>query len=293
MSNDLARFTAALEQALPCLSETWELHAVPSAAGALLEERYGVVRITLRLMRWEGSGPSRSIVDIKEQDCILLDNSARADPDRVEAYIAGWTAAVNRVFTGGGGLDTAMPWDLVHHRVLSLVIPRRADQFESALLVRSRLGRFLPRQDEEARTPATAADVDGWLGQAFPVVGPTLELHLVERPTGGLKFVTAQAWALALELEFRRKGTNAAPPARESLALLRTSTLADGGRLQQFVLGWTAALRTVLGELPAGRPVHAHQLSCADTLKLHTARTAGDFERACLARTRLGRLTKA
>jgi hypothetical protein len=105
------------------------------------------LRVTLRLVSWardEESG-ERQVRDIKEQQLYLGPASLLRHGDRLAAFLRGSCAALKTVFEAGAETETLMPHDLWRHGVLKLVKAQSADDFRRALLVRSRLGRYLPR----------------------------------------------------------------------------------------------------------------------------------------------------
>ena len=114
---------------------------------------------TLQLIVRDQVDGELAIRDIKEQDVVVLGAAQRDDP-RIEAYVAGWRAAVLEVFTRQEALwksdrdafgrfkhniDTLMPHDLCAGGILLLKRPRDEAGFRDALLSsKKRLGRLLP-----------------------------------------------------------------------------------------------------------------------------------------------------
>lgn len=112
-------------------------------ADHVAETEHGL-RVTVRLVVWEGD----QIRDIKEQELMMAPRAAYPiSSERLAAYLTGWSAALKKVLDAMSPsvLDTLMPHDFAAPRVLGLRAAKTAEDFERALLVRSRLGRFLPK----------------------------------------------------------------------------------------------------------------------------------------------------
>ena len=110
-------------------------------------EREESLCLTLHLVTWErGAEPGeRQIRDLKEQQLFLGPVSLLQRGDRLAAFLRGAKAALETVFESGAETETLMPHDLWRHDVLKLMRAQTADDFRRALLVRSRLGRYLSR----------------------------------------------------------------------------------------------------------------------------------------------------
>jgi hypothetical protein len=105
------------------------------------------LRLTLRLVSWDRDAESgeRKIRDIKEQQLYVGPASLMRHGGRLAAFLRGSCAALKTLFEAGADTETLMPHDLWRYGVLKLVKAQSADDFHRALLVRSRLGRYLPR----------------------------------------------------------------------------------------------------------------------------------------------------
>lgn len=106
------------------------------------------VRVTLRFFEWEPTpGGGRSIASIKEQAVAFVGPKERDVPaDRAALCLRGWCEAVGRLFSALPPESLPlMPHDLVFPKALTLSRPKTADDFTAAFLVKSRLGRLMPR----------------------------------------------------------------------------------------------------------------------------------------------------
>ena len=96
--------------------------------------------VTLRFIVFDDDDRVR---DIKEQ-AVWAPEPLFADLERVRAFAHGQAAALRTVFESPApDVEHAMPHELIELRVLELVKPRTPDEFETALLTKKRLGRFL------------------------------------------------------------------------------------------------------------------------------------------------------
>ena len=148
----LAAIESALREASPIQGGARELVAL-SRMGASAEDdppwtwrEHGHVRTTLRLICWDGprGDGARSIVDIREQDAVIvLRELIATPPQRLRAYILGWADAVGVCLERMPDDCWAMPADLVFPRILQLKRPQAREHYAAALLVRSRLGRWM------------------------------------------------------------------------------------------------------------------------------------------------------
>ncbi len=87
----------------------------------------------------------RNLWSIKEQEVLLVPERHMGDLPRAAAYIKGWAMALEVALERLEEPDVLMPADLIFPRVLDLVRPRTAEDFAAALLVRSRLGKLIPK----------------------------------------------------------------------------------------------------------------------------------------------------
>lgn len=144
---DVERVKALLEDLFPARGTVVSLERGSPWADmtdwVTYDEAHGL-RVILRLIIFDAEGGP--IRDIKEQQVVMIPSAAGDVPmDRVEAYFRGWIDAVAHVFsTAPSMIDTLMPHDLTAPNVLKLKKCKTAEEFRDALLVRSRLGRFLP-----------------------------------------------------------------------------------------------------------------------------------------------------
>ena len=111
---------------------------VSLVAVAFPSERYTEldrgVRVRLQLTISEAG----QIRDIKEQDCVLVDRGDLS-PARVEAFVAGWREALQRLFEQRtSDLETLMPHDLLED-ALELARPQTKDDFRDVMLRRWKL----------------------------------------------------------------------------------------------------------------------------------------------------------
>lgn len=107
------------------------------------KEAGDAVKVVLRLFCYD---EDKTISDIKEQECFLGTLSKLQDAERVGAFVEGWRLATEELFRKVG-LDERrrswMPYNLFHPDVLGLQTARTAQDFQKALLMRSRLGKLL------------------------------------------------------------------------------------------------------------------------------------------------------
>lgn len=92
----------------------------------------------LRFVVWKDN----MIYDVKEQNVCLVPKQYREHPHLSE-YILGWALAVIEVLEALDDAWGLLPSDLIKHDVLKLKTPETADAFKDALLVKSRLGKFI------------------------------------------------------------------------------------------------------------------------------------------------------
>ncbi len=99
---------------------------------------YGMV---VRLVVWDEIDGRRSIRDIKEQDCFIkLPEDCTFE--RLVTYLRGMDMAMQDVLAGPQ-VETSMPHDLLDWSALALRKAETAEDFDKALRLKSRLGKFL------------------------------------------------------------------------------------------------------------------------------------------------------
>ncbi len=129
-----------------------ELAAVPRDADGervLWIDPQGRTRVTLRLITWDRprGDDSRAVVEFREQEVLIAPGDLRdEEPERARAYLLGWADAVGVCLERMREGSWLMPADLVFPRVVELTRPRTREQFARALLVRSRLGRWMSEE---------------------------------------------------------------------------------------------------------------------------------------------------
>ncbi len=147
-----AELEAALREGTPIIGGPHALELVPRDVGdesrlAWIER--GFARVTLRMITWDGprDQPARSILDIREQEIVIAPGDTRDEPPgRLREYILGWADAVAECLERVPDGACLMPVDLVFPRVFELKRPRTREQFTGALLVRSRMGRWMSEE---------------------------------------------------------------------------------------------------------------------------------------------------
>ena len=98
------------------------------------------LRATIMLVVWDGSGPTRAVRDIKEQECVVCDQRVHELPERLEAGLQALAAVLERVFEDRPeGVDHLMPSDLFFPNVFRLKTARTVEDFTRALAMKSRL----------------------------------------------------------------------------------------------------------------------------------------------------------
>jgi hypothetical protein len=111
---------------------------------SVVEDSPGKFKVTVRLFvfdRPEGGGEG-SIRDIKEQEIYAGDLSATT-PERIAAFCHGLDAAFRKLVNSGGELETLMPHDLLTFQLLHMPSFETAEDFETAMLRKGRLGRWI------------------------------------------------------------------------------------------------------------------------------------------------------
>ena len=99
---------------------------------------YGVV---VRLICWADDHGTRSIRDVKEQD-IYLDLPEDCTFERLVMYLRGMDMAMQDVLASPE-VDTLMPHDLLDWSALELRKAETVEDFDKALRMKSRLGKYL------------------------------------------------------------------------------------------------------------------------------------------------------
>ena len=131
-----------LERVMPIETERCSLHLAGEEEGVVFEKE-GWLMVVLRLIVWD-VGEVRTIRDVKEQYVGILRDKDRGRRAQLESYLVGWAAAVRRVFeTAPRNVEVLMPHDLVAPAILGLKKLREPAAFESAALVKSRLGKWI------------------------------------------------------------------------------------------------------------------------------------------------------
>jgi hypothetical protein len=100
--------------------------------------KYGVV---IRLFIWEDANGTLSIRDIKEQD-IYVDLPEDCTFERLVMYLRGMEMAMEDVLASPQ-VETLMPHDLIDWSALKLRKAETAEDFDKALRLKSRLGKYL------------------------------------------------------------------------------------------------------------------------------------------------------
>jgi hypothetical protein len=98
--------------------------------------RYVVV---MRLITWEDDNGKRAIRNIKEQDCDLPEDCTF---ERLVTYMRGMDMAMQDVLMTPR-LEILMPRDLLDWSALELRKAETAEDFDKALRLKSRLGKYL------------------------------------------------------------------------------------------------------------------------------------------------------
>ena len=139
---DVVALDALLRATLPASGAHGSMEYVAS------ELRGPMVAITMQLVLWNtvvvDGEERRAITDVKEQQ--IAGAPAATSFARFQAYVEAWVAVLTRVFASDAerdALDTLMPHDLVKSDVLALKTAHTKDDFEHALMQRSRLGKWL------------------------------------------------------------------------------------------------------------------------------------------------------
>ena len=99
---------------------------------------YGAV---VRLFIWEDANGTLSIRDIKEQD-LYVDLPDDCTFERLVMYLRGMEMAMQDVLASPQ-IETLMPHDLVDWSALKLRKAETAEDFDKALRMKSRLGKYL------------------------------------------------------------------------------------------------------------------------------------------------------
>jgi len=100
--------------------------------------RYGVV---VRLICWADDHGTLSIRDVKEQD-IFVDVPDDCTFERLVMYLRGMDMAMQDVLASPE-VDTLMPHDLLDWSALELQKAETVEDFDKALRMKSRLGKYL------------------------------------------------------------------------------------------------------------------------------------------------------
>ena len=101
-------------------------------------DTYGVV---VRLIVWDEIDGRSSIRDVKEQDCFVK-LPANCTFDRLVTYLRGMDMAMQDVLASPK-VETLMPHDLLDWSALALAKAETAEDFDKALRMKSRLGKYL------------------------------------------------------------------------------------------------------------------------------------------------------
>lgn len=228
------------------------------------------LRMTIRLITWDGEPPV--IRDVKEQE-LYFGGLADHAPARTRALFEGMQIALARVLEVPA-IETLMPHELFRGDVMKLKTCITADDFARALLVKSRLGKFLaaPEVAVAAAGPlATPAELAALCTQVFPM-----------RTAGGttLEFVEATSDGTNLSVALRFGG------AAEACGLAVAGAY-DRGRVHALF----AATRAVLAELACSEVAQPSELLFPELLAKRGIRSEADFARALRTKARLGRFT--
>jgi hypothetical protein len=101
-------------------------------------EQYGTV---VRLIVWDEIDGKSSIRDVKEQD-VYLDLPHDCTFERLVIYLRGMEMAMEDVLASPQ-VETLMPHDLLDWSALKLRKAETAEDFDKALRLKSRLGKYL------------------------------------------------------------------------------------------------------------------------------------------------------
>jgi hypothetical protein len=101
-------------------------------------DTYGVV---VRLIVWDEIDGRSSIRDVKEQDCFVK-LPADCTFDRLVTYLRGMDMAMQDVLASPK-IETLMPHDLLDWSALALAKAETVEDFDKALRMKSRLGKYL------------------------------------------------------------------------------------------------------------------------------------------------------
>lgn len=99
---------------------------------------YGMV---VRLIVWDEVDGTRSIRDVKEQDCFIK-LPGDCTFERLVTYLRGMDMAMQDVLASPR-MESLMPHELLDWSALALRKAATAEDFDKALRLKSRLGRFL------------------------------------------------------------------------------------------------------------------------------------------------------
>jgi hypothetical protein len=148
MATGLDQIAATLGEVFPVRENQVELAFVESTSAG---------KVTFRLILWDKApGGELSIRDIKEQELYLYDPAYLTGDVPILSYLRGWSLALREVFQRApmSTFETLMPHDLSDGGVLKLRKATTPEDYRKAFLVKSRLGKFLPRPDQRPTEPS-------------------------------------------------------------------------------------------------------------------------------------------
>jgi hypothetical protein len=102
------------------------------------DDAFGIV---VRLIVWDHNNDMLSIRDVKEQSC-YLDLPDDCTFERLVTYLRGMDMAMQDVLASPQ-VETLMPHDLLDWSALDLARAETVEDFDKALRMKSRLGKFL------------------------------------------------------------------------------------------------------------------------------------------------------
>lgn len=141
--SEIVDLAEALDELFPVGSELVQLHVVPAHDPSWRRSDEPAAYATFRTIVWERDPDTgeRRVRDIKEQDIYMGWPKLYDERERVAA----WAQALERVLSEipMDKLETLMPADLVHPKVLELRKAQSVEDFDKALRAKKRLGQWL------------------------------------------------------------------------------------------------------------------------------------------------------
>jgi hypothetical protein len=301
----------AAVRALPKMAGGF-LELLPPLSGRCIVERAGgEVGLILQLVVYDrkddesdGATPSRSVCDIKEQEVYFVPASCRDEPDRVRAYVRGWGAAVREVLPAVHPevAERMMPYGFTEPSVLRLAKAETVEDFKSALLKKSRLGRLLVQklpppvvEVGESRLTVTPGMVSKILAELFPIVGERSEIVAVSGDAAVYEANNGGIHATLRLVGYERPDKETVRDIKEQeVFLIPAKHRHDEARVRAYLEGWASAISAVLRRPVKDVPalLLPADFVRVNVLDLATPEEAADFERAFLQKSRLGRFVR-